>query len=324
MGWKFQNRIRKKLEKIYQKIIAQNLDPKVLQNDVERIKEFVEYNAREESLGLAAFISGYRDIFLTYPINYKFKNLIVLDNDVYKVPLVRLLAEQPPEVFLILFPDQSTLYRYTNGKLQEKESPILRDRRKRESVEAYIRRVKDSYWPYFRSDDVKAVFLLGRPELMEIFTSVLAKVAVQKVKEKIPLSTKTKQSELEKIIRELVKKYNIINPKQKVELARNLAQRRMAVFGPDAVFRALREGKVKELLLDPSFKPSGWRCQRCRLMGTTEEEQCNWCGGVIQPLANLKNTLLKDAELYDIQVTKVKHPYLEKEGQGIAALLRFS
>lgn len=316
--------VDEKMEKIYRRIEAQGLDHNIMKKDIKRINEFIKYNTRSETLGLAAFISSYRELFLTYPINYRFKNEIVLDKSVYKAPLIRLISEQPREIFLALFPDQSSLYRYSDGKLQEKEPPVVRNRHERERVKDYIRRVKDTYWPYFRSDDVKSVFLMGRRNLMEIFSSVLAKVAVQKIKEKTPLPASATKKDLERIAQELIKKHNIINPERKVEHAKNLAQRRMAVFGPESVLRSLREGKAKELLIDPCFHPPGWRCQRCKLLGTDEQKECPWCGGKLHNVKQLKAALQRDANLYDIQITRVSHPYLKKEGKGIAALLRFS
>lgn len=316
--------IDEKMANISKKIKSQGLNPKIMQKDIERIKEFIEYNAREETLGLAAFISSYRGLFLTYPINYKFKNKIVLANNIYKTPLIRLLSEQPREAFLVLLPDYSTLYRYADDKLQKKEPPIIRNRQSREGIRDYILRVKDTYWPYFRSDDVKAVFLLGREELIDIFTSVLAKVAIQKIKEKISLPTNVTKKDLEKIAQDLIKKYNIINPVSKVEHAKKLAQRRMAIFGLTTVLQALHQGKVRELLIDQSFNPTGWRCQRCSLLGTNKQKKCPWCAGMLYKIKILKSALLRDAALYDIQVTRVNHPYLRNEGGGIGALLRFS
>lgn len=312
------------IQKFTNKIKQQGLDPEVMLKDIERIKEFIEFNSREEISGLAAFISGYRDLLLTYPINYRFKNEIVLNNMIYKAPLIRLLAEQPREAFLALSPDQSTLYRFGDGRLQEKEPPITRDRHQREKAKDYIRRVKDAYWPYFRSDDVKSVFLLGRRHLIDIFVSVLAKVAIQKIKEKVSLPANATKKDLEKIARNLIQKHKIINPESKVEHATRMAQRRMAVFGPEPVFQALREGKVKELLVDPSFDPNGWRCQRCQLLGIGKEQECPWCAGRVNNIKHLKSALSRDASKYDIQVTRVSHPCLKEEGGGIAALLRFS
>lgn len=317
--------IDEQMRTIYQKLTTRGLDIKIMQEDIERIKEFIEFNLHEEMLGLAAFISGYRDIFLTYPISYSFKPQVVLANDVYKAPLVQLLTEQPPEIILLLQEDYSVLYRYLNGKLQQKEEPVKRNSGK-EANKDYMRRVKDAYWPYFRSNDVHSVFLLGQPALIEDFFSVLAKTVVHKIKEKIEISPKVSHAQLERITNSLIRKYHIINPQQKVEHAKQMAQRGLALFGSVAVLKALRDGKVKELLLTPGFNPSGFRCQRCSLLQVEKPKltSCSWCQGPLQKIKQLKTAVLRDANFYNTQVTRVNHAFLKGQGEGIGALLRFA
>jgi rubrerythrin len=312
----------KKMDSVCKQVKKQGLNPKVIRKDYERIKEFIEFSTIDGPLGLAAFVSGYRDLFLTYPINFKFRNEVILANKIYKAPLIRLLSEQPHEVFLVLQPNKSIIYYFTDGKLEEKEPPIFP--KNNEPLREYMRRVKDEYWPYFRSHDVKSVFMLGSKEAMENFVGVLAKSALQKIREKIEVSRQAPRKKLDKLAEELIQKYNIIIPKEKVEHAKNLSQRRMAAFGPAAVLKAIREGKVKELLIDPSFKSKGYRCKRCGLLGLKLEEQCPFCKNEIQKVKHIKSAIKRDAKLFGFQITKVSHPYLKKEGDGIAAILRFS
>lgn len=317
--------VNEEAEQIYKKIEELGLDPKTLKEDVERIKEFIEFNNNENSFGLAAFISGYRDLFLNYPIsNYYFKNKIIFDNNVYKVPLVKLLAEQPKELFLLIGSDKSILYKYSDNQLFEKEPPVERDRQNKEEMEVYLRKVKDAFWPYFRSDDVRSIFLMGTQNLIEEFPKTLAKTAIQKIRERIYFPTRITKKEIEKKVGELVKKYNILDPEFKIEEIKKMAQRRMAVLGAKLVFQSLREGNIKEIIIDPSFKSAGWRCQRCQLLQIAKTRVCTWCGGKLAHVKDINKEIINDVQLYDIEITHIKDPFIGKEAQGIAAILRFT
>lgn len=313
----------KKMELITKKIENLSLNSQILQDDIERIKEFIQYSAVEGTVGIAAFISGYRNLFLTYPINYRFTNQIIFDNEIYKAPLTKLLATQPSQIYLVLYPSKSSLYYLQNSKLYEKEPSIL-PLNNNETLKEYLVHVKDIYWPYFRTDDVKNVFLIGDKQSIDIFFSVLAKTAIQKIKAKIQLPKNAPVKIIEKTAIQLRKKFNILDPAKRIGYARILAQRGLAVFGPNQVFKTLKEGKVREILISPKFTKSGWRCVRCKLLIAGAEKLCIRCKGKLEQVKLLKNAIIRDAKQLNIQITRVNHNFLNNQGEGIGAILRFS
>jgi len=308
--------LKKELEK-------KDINFKPMAEDIKRIKEFIEFSRGDGAKGLAAYISGYRDIYLTYPIDNGFTNKLSMGLDFDRAPLIQLFAEQPKEIFITLYPDRAKLYSYNDGKLIEKEPPVVPEDPK-QSLKEYMRTVKDEYWPYFRSDDVKSVFLLGHEDAMKLFKGVLAKTAVQKVKDMVKLPLRATMARINKEAKRLISEHNVLQPQQKVEHAKAMSKRHMAIFGPVAVFKALREGKVRELLFDPSFHPAGYICERCNLHELRKLDNCSWCANSLTPTTRVKSSMLKLASEYEVLVTKVANQYLRTEGKGIAAILRFT
>ncbi|MDP3982578.1 MAG: hypothetical protein Q8Q65_00685 [bacterium] len=300
-----------------------NINPEPMDKEIERVKEFIEFSSGDGAKGLAVYVSGYRDIFLTYPIDYSFINKISMGLDFDRAPLIQLFAEQPKEIFITLYPGRSRLYSYSDSMLVEIEPPVIPQDPKQDLKE-YMRVVKDAYWPYFRSSDVKSVFLLGHAESMHLFKGVLAKTAVQKVRDMVSLPLRATMARINKESRRLISEHNVLQPQQKVEHAKSLVQRHMAVFGPEAVFRALREGRAREILVDPGFHPTGYVCERCQLLEIRKLDACSLCFNTLTPTTKVKPYVLKLAMEYEALVDKVANQYLRTEGKGIASILRFA
>lgn len=310
-------------EKLRVVLVKANLNPKPMENEVERVKEHIEFSSGDGAKGIAVYFSGYRDIFLTYPIDHSFVNKISMDFDFDRAPLIQLVAEQPKEIFITLHTDRGRLYSYSDSRLHEKEPEVLSESPK-QPLKEYMRVVKDAYWPYFRSSDVKSVFLLGNENAMRLFKGVLAKTAVQKVKDMVKLPVRATMSRINREAERLISEHNVLQPQQKVEHAKALVKRHMAVFGPKAVFHALREGRVREILIDPGFHPAGYYCKRCKLPELRKLDVCSFCFNELTPTNSVKSHMLNLATSYEVLVDKVGNSYLRSEGKGIAAILRFT
>lgn len=102
--------------------------------------------------------------------------------------------------------------------------------------------------------------------------------------------------------------------------AKNAAGMGKGGLGPDNVLRLVNEGRVRELVLDPSFRAPATRCTRCDMLAVGDAEVCAFCGAQTLRVALedelVRRSALCGAGLYLASIDEL-HAY------GVAAVPRY-
>jgi peptide chain release factor subunit 1 len=86
---------------------------------------------------------------------------------------------------------------------------------------------------------------------------------------------------------------------------------------------ALQEGRVYQILVDPSLHRPGQQCMNCRAVLIEAVETCPYCQGKLAPSADVVNLAVQQAVELGLKVSMLEgNPQLTEVG-GIAAVLRY-
>jgi peptide subunit release factor 1 (eRF1) len=86
---------------------------------------------------------------------------------------------------------------------------------------------------------------------------------------------------------------------------------------------ALQEHRAGTLLVAAGYEASGFRCQSCRYLMLSERDECPLCGGVVEPVEDLVETMTHRALEQGVEVEIVRGSQDLVESGAVGALLRY-
>lgn len=95
------------------------------------------------------------------------------------------------------------------------------------------------------------------------------------------------------------------------------------VAGLSDTLAALQEHRIGTLLISAGLEASGYRCQSCRYLMLVERDECPLCGGQVEPVADIVDTIVRRALEQGVEVEVVRGNQKLEEAGGIGALLRY-
>jgi peptide subunit release factor 1 (eRF1) len=108
--------------------------------------------------------------------------------------------------------------------------------------------------------------------------------------------------------------------KQSITLA---AKGSNGVIGLIDTLNAIREGRVKTLLVLDDFAQAGYRCDGCGYLSVQEVKTCPFCNGHFQRIDDAVEMAVREAIRNNADVKVLTHdPTLEQHGK-ISAILRY-
>jgi peptide subunit release factor 1 (eRF1) len=96
-----------------------------------------------------------------------------------------------------------------------------------------------------------------------------------------------------------------------------------AVAGLSDTLAALQEHRVATLLVGAGFEATGYRCRNCRYLMLTRHEECPLCGGAIEDVEDLVDTMTHRALEQAVEVEIVRGIQRLEEAGSVGALLRY-
>jgi peptide subunit release factor 1 (eRF1) len=95
------------------------------------------------------------------------------------------------------------------------------------------------------------------------------------------------------------------------------------VVGLSDTLVVLQEHRAGTLLVGAGYEASGFRCQSCRYLMLTERDECPLCGGVVEHVEDLVDTMTHRALEQGVDVEIVRGSQALEEAGSVGALLRY-
>lgn len=96
-----------------------------------------------------------------------------------------------------------------------------------------------------------------------------------------------------------------------------------AVAGLSDTLVALQEHRAGVLLVAAGYEASGYRCQSCRYLMLTERDECPLCGGTVEHVEDLVETMTHRALEQGVDVEIVRGNQQLEEAGSAGAILRY-
>ena len=95
------------------------------------------------------------------------------------------------------------------------------------------------------------------------------------------------------------------------------------VVGLADTLTALQEHRASTLMVSAGYEASGFRCESCRYVMISERDECPLCGGVVEPVDDLVETMTHRALEQGVDVEIVRGNTDLDEAGSVGALLRY-
>jgi peptide subunit release factor 1 (eRF1) len=96
-----------------------------------------------------------------------------------------------------------------------------------------------------------------------------------------------------------------------------------AAVGLSDTLAALQEHRPWILLVAAGYEATGYRCQNCRYLTLSERGECPLCGGTLEYVEDLVDTMTHRALEQGVEVEIVRGNEKLEEAGSIGALLRY-
>jgi len=96
-----------------------------------------------------------------------------------------------------------------------------------------------------------------------------------------------------------------------------------AAVGLSDTLVALQEHRVSILIIAAGLQASGYRCHACRYLMLTERDVCPLCGGSVEHVEDLVETMTHRALEQGVEVEIVRGNERLDESGSVGALLRY-
>lgn len=323
------------LRKLLEEGTAQGAAPA----DTERIERFFEHEFDRQARSLACFSCQARKFWRAYPLLVPVQNAAYVGRRPYVKPLSDLWDNY--ECFAVVMVDRegARILTFRLGALvdtagtlgaevkRHKQGGIAAQKLQRVEDQEALRNLKDAaQWTadYLARQKVTRVVLSGTEETLAEFKTQMPRPLADKVVGKLNLDVNASPAEAWEQAYQVAQKQQKQEEADLLEQVITLAHKGGAgALGLPDTLNALQQGRVHQLLIDPTLRQSGGQCSQCGAVVTEAVRECPYCAGKLIPSQDVVNLAVHRAMDTGIKVSALEpNPRLAEVGQ-IAAVLRY-
>lgn len=310
------------------------------ERDLEAIRQALESPEARQARGMAVFSAAARDFFLALLSEVPFENRLVVDDELYVVPLVEAYLREQGYLVILADTHRAALYgagpggsrlldaidefvpkkQHSAGERWGKQQATIERHRKDHILHFHkelARRVEQAWdeHPY------QGMILLGQREVLEQFRSLLPQRLADRVVHEAPHAWTEGHAEIDAKVRAVLVAAQAAQERSILDQLKSRFEEGCGIAaGPQEVIKALRNGQVSELILGPDPGAIASRCDGCRSLFANKRGTCPYCG-VPCRACNLWQEVLALAMGHGVWVNLIKTFAEVAPHGGIAALL---
>lgn len=314
--------------------------------DVQAVEQYINLEYDWSAKGVAMFSDQRGDFFKTYQFNISLPNKILVSHRPIIRPLVQLMDTFMGWGVVLVDKQGARLFSFNLGILDESTGvmgdPVKQTKRgggdtmfgrgsssdasdKVEStIERNIKTIIESAIEFFKHNAIRRILIGGSEENIARFKQELPKAWQSLVVGEFPIGMSAGHLEVleqaSQMVLDLNEKVNQALVKQSITLA---AKGSNGAVGLIDTLNAIREGRVKTLLVLDDFAQAGYRCDGCGYLSVQEVKTCPFCNGHFQRIDDAVEMAVREAIRNNADVKVLTHdPTLEQHGK-ISAILRY-
>lgn len=197
-------------------------------------------------------------------------------------------------------------------------------RREEAVVQRNLKEIAEATEAFCAGNGCRRLVLGGSEANVSQFRATLSKSIQDKVIGAITVDLAAPVAEVRERSMELIEE---VAERREVELVQDMIsgwKRRVgATAGLSDTLASVQEHRAGMLLIAAGYEDAGFRCQNCRYLMLTGREECPLCGGAVEHVDDLVETLTHRALEQGIEVEIVRDNKELEEAGSIGALLRY-
>lgn len=321
------------------KLLAEATEQGAAGADIERIERFFEHEFDRQARSVACFSCQARKFWRAYPLLVPTENAVYVGRRPYVKPLSDLWDNY--ECFAVVMVDRegARVLTYRLGALSDTAGTLGAEvkRHKQGGIAAQkLQRVEDqeaqrnlreaAQWTadYLGQQQVTRVVISGTEQNLAEFKTLMPRSLADKVVGQLNLDVNASPADAWEHA------YHVAQAAQQRQEADLLEQVITLAHkgGPGALglsdtLSALQQGRVHQLLVDPSLRRPGSQCSQCGAVVVEPVSECPYCGGKLLASGDVVNLVIHRAMDNGIKVSAMEpNSRLAEVGQ-IAAVLRY-
>lgn len=337
--------VRQKLAEA--KVNSSGVEWRAVEADLARVQQAVEdivnQRAAKGAKGVAFFVCGARDLFLTLPFSAPFANQFAVRPRPVLRPLATALAEWEPILVVMvdagsarLIPlategigDVLTIESEVPGKHKKGGWFGLADRRMerhiQDHLDRHLKETAEAISALVARHGIDGVVLSGLPKRLVNLQQFMPEEIKRRVIGSMPVEmfadTASAAEQAWALFRERSAHQRAAALVEVLTMAAKPGGR--AAAGLQAVLEAVNRKAVHRLYLSGDFRHAGWRCGGCGSLGAGAAERCSLCNVPVESVElgeEFVTATLREGGRVEPVVPTVELVRVE----GVAALLRFS
>jgi peptide chain release factor subunit 1 len=316
--------------------------------DIEAVERYFDFEYDWQGKGVAVFSCQDADFWRSYSLAVPVHNYTYVSRRPYIKPLTDVLDAYGRYGVILVDREGARMFVFNMGELEEATGLLgeevrrtkhggasgvtgmrggMAPRSARREEAVVVRNLKDvvEATQAFAANSGCTRLVLGGSEMnVSQFRDLLPKALQDKVIGTFTIDVAAPESEVQAKSMELIEEFA---QKREMELVDDMIAgwRRGsgATVGMADTLAALQEHRVGTLMIAAGYAVSGYRCESCRYLMLTEREECPLCGGEVELVEDLVDTVTHRALEQAVDVEIVRGNEKLEDCGCIGALLRY-
>lgn len=316
--------------------------------DLEAVERYFDFEYDWQGKGVALFSSQDAGFWRSYPLAVPVHNYVYVSHRPYIKPLTDVLTAYGRYGVILVDSEGARMFLFDLGELQEATGLLGEEvrrtkhggasgvagmrggmtartaRRGEAVVQRNLKEMADATESFSIHNGCTRLVLGGTDANVSQFRYALPKAVQDKVIGTFAIDADASASEIQARSMDLIEQ---VAQEREAELVQDLfanwKRGGPAAMGLSDTLAALQEHRASILLIAAGYEASGYRCHDCRFLMLTEREDCPLCGGQVEWVDDLVETMTHRALEQGVDVEIVRGSGELEEAGSVGALLRY-
>jgi peptide chain release factor subunit 1 len=316
--------------------------------DLEAVEQYFDFEYDWQGRGVAVFSCQDAGFWRSYPLAVPVHNYAYVAHRPYIKPLTDVLDAYGRYGVILVDSEGARMFLFNLGELVEATGmlgeevrrtkhggasgvagmrggmPARTARRGEAAVQRNLKEMAEATEAFCTDNGCTRLVLGGTEANVSQFHDTLPKVVQEKVIGTFTIDSDASAAEIQARSMELIEEVAQTREIGLVdEVVANWQRGRGATVGLSDTLAALQEHRAAILLIGAGYEASGYRCQNCRYLMLTEREECPLCGGQVEHVDDLVETMTHRALEQGVEVEIVRGNETLEEVGSVGAQLRY-
>ncbi len=316
--------------------------------DLEAVERYFDFEYDWQGKGVAVFSCEGADFWRSYTLAVPVHNRAYVSHRPYIKPLTDVLDAYGRYAVILVDQTGARMFLFNLGELEEATGLLGEEvrrtkhggasgvagmrggmtartaRREEAVVHRNLKEMAEATAAFVTGNGCRRLVLGGSDANVSQFRETLPKALQENIIGTITVDPGAPMADVRERSMELIEE---VAEQREIELVQEMIagwQRGAgATAGLSDTLAAVQEHRAGFLLIAAGYEEAGFRCQNCRYLMLAQREECPLCGGVVERVDDLVETITHRALELGIEVEVVRDNLQLEEAGSIGALLRY-